>query len=122
MAWSPRWGEVRAALGVEAVLPAVREFSGAQLADVPPYVGFGPQLYRLLGMKAAQDYCIPGTTRTRVAEETLRTWLRLYRLKGFEALKPKPRKDAGDSRALPQQEVKDLLVSIKDQGLRISNP
>lgn len=36
-------GDVRAALGVEEVLPAVREFAGAQLADVPPYVGFGPR-------------------------------------------------------------------------------
>ena len=72
-------------------------------------------LYRLLETKAAQDYCIPGSTRTRVAEETLRTWLRLYRRGGFEALKPKTRKDAGDSRALPQ-EVKDLLVSLKEDN------
>lgn len=76
-------------------------------------------LYRLLEVKAAKDYCIPGTTRTRVAEETMRTWLRAYRLLGFEALKPKPRKDAGDSRALPQ-DVKDLLVSIKDDNPELS--
>jgi transposase len=76
-------------------------------------------LYRLLEVKAAADYCIPGSTRTRVAEETLRTWLRLYRRGGFEALKPKPRKDAGDSRALTQ-EVKDLLVSIKEDNAELS--
>lgn len=76
-------------------------------------------LYRLLEVKAAEDYCIPGSTRTRVAEETLRTWLRLYRGGGFEALKPKLRKDAGDSRALPQ-EVKDLLVSIKEDNGELS--
>lgn len=76
-------------------------------------------LYRLLEVKAAEDYCIPGSTRTRVAEETLRTWLRLYRRGGFEALKPKPRKDAGDSRALPH-EVKDLLVSIKEDNSELS--
>jgi putative transposase len=76
-------------------------------------------LYRRLEVKAAEDYCIPGSTRTRVAEETLRTWLRLYRRGGFEALKPKPRKDAGDSRALPQ-EVKDLLVSIKEDNGELS--
>jgi len=76
-------------------------------------------LYRLLETKAAQDYCIPGSTRTRVAEETLRTWLRLYRRGGFEALKPKTRKDAGDSRALPQ-EVKDLLVSLKEDNSELS--
>ncbi len=76
-------------------------------------------LYRLLGAKAAKDYCIPGSTRTRVAEETMRTWLRLYRQKGFDALKPRPRKDAGESRALPQ-EVKDALVSIKEDNPELS--
>jgi transposase InsO family protein len=76
-------------------------------------------LYRLLTEKAAKDYCIPGTTRTRVAEETMRTWLRRYRQRGFDALKPRPRKDTGDSRAL-SQEVKDLLVSIKDDNPELS--
>jgi hypothetical protein len=40
-------------------------------------------LYRLLEEKAAKDYSIPGTTRTRVAPETLRAWLRRYRLYGL---------------------------------------
>lgn len=31
-------------------------------------------LYRLLEEKAAKDYCIPGSPRTRIAEETLRDW------------------------------------------------
>lgn len=76
-------------------------------------------LYRLLEVKAAGDYCIPGSTRTRVAEETLRTWLRHYRQRGFDALRPRPRSDAGDSRALPQ-EVKDLLVSLKEDNRELS--
>ena len=66
-------------------------------------------LYKLLEEKSAKDYCIPGSSRTRVAEETLRTWLRQYRRFGFEALKPKPRSDTGSTRALPQ-EVKDLWL------------
>lgn len=88
----------------------------AELARIEPGT---KGLYRLLETKAAKDYCIPGSRRTRVAEETLRTWLRLYRRGGFEALKPKPRKDAGDSRALPQ-EVKDLLVSLKEDNSELS--
>jgi hypothetical protein len=40
-------------------------------------------------------------------------------LASVEALKPKPRKDAGDSRALTQ-EVKDLLVSIKEDNAELS--
>jgi transposase InsO family protein len=88
-------------------------FRHGLIADLARLAPGTKGLYRLLEEKAAKDYCIPGSPRTRVAEETLRTWLRLYRLKGFEGLVPRPRKDAGESRALPQ-EVKDLLVSIKE--------
>ena len=76
-------------------------------------------IYRLLEEKAGQVYCIPGTGRTRVAEETLRGWLRLYRQRCFEALMPRPRSDAGSSRALPQ-EVKDLLLSVKEDNPELS--
>lgn len=94
-------------------------FRHGLIADLARLAPGTKGLYRLLEVKAAQDYCIPGTTRTRVAEETLRTWLRVYRLKGFEGLIPRPRKDAGESRALPQ-EVKDLLVSLKDDNAELS--
>lgn len=49
----------------------------------------------------ATDHQIPGSQRTRVAESTLRDWLRDYRAGGFDALKPKRRIDAGHPRALP---------------------
>lgn len=39
----PTLGEVRAALGVESVLPAARRLSGEQLVRMPPCVGFGPR-------------------------------------------------------------------------------
>ena len=71
------------------------------------------KLYARLKEKAAKSYCIPGSRRTMVAVETLRDWLGLYRVGGFDALKPKPRKDIGSARAIPL-EVVDLLVSIKD--------
>jgi len=71
-------------------------------------------LYKLLEEKGARDYAIPGSTRVRVAPETIRDWLKNYRKGGFEALKPKPRNDQGQSRALPR-EVADLLLSIKDE-------
>lgn len=76
-------------------------------------------LYRQLLKKAEGDYQIPGTTRNRVAMETMRDWLKAYRKAGFEGLKPRPRKDVGQSRALPQ-EVSDLLVSIKDNNPELS--
>ena len=48
-------------------------------------------LYRLIEEKATHDYEIPGTSRTRIAAETIRDWLKAYRRGGFEALLPKPR-------------------------------
>lgn len=57
----------------------------------------------------AADHQIPGSQRTRVAESTLRDWLRDYRAGGFEALKPRRRSDAGQPRALPAALVERLL-------------
>jgi putative transposase len=71
------------------------------------------KLYERLRDKARRSYCIPGTRRTKVAIETMRDWIKLYKQGGFEALKPKPRKDIGASRAIPQP-VLDRLVELKD--------
>jgi transposase InsO family protein len=76
-------------------------------------------LYEKLEKKADQDYRIPGTLRTRVAAETLRDWLKAYRKGGFDALLPKQRSDAGQSRSL-LPEVADLLLSIKDDNRELS--
>lgn len=70
-------------------------------------------LYERLRDKAAKSYCIPGSRRTRVATETLRDWLTAYKAGGFDALRPKPRADIGQARAIPQA-VSDLLVHLKD--------
>lgn len=82
----------------------------------------GPEdkgLYGLLRKKAEGEYRIPGTTRSRVAAETMRDWLKAHRKAGFDGLKPRPRKDAGQSRSVPQ-EVVDLLVSIKEGNPELS--
>lgn len=71
-------------------------------------------LYDLLKVKSDKDYEIPGTLRRRVAVETIRHWLKLYRKGGFDALYPKTRKDSETSRAIPQ-EVQDLLIALKDE-------
>src|SRR3972149_1408262 len=57
-------------------------------------------LYARLRDKARADYTIPGSTRTRVAPETLRHWIKDYRQGGFDALLPKGRADRGRPRAL----------------------
>jgi transposase InsO family protein len=76
-------------------------------------------LYARLKEKAAIDYRIPGSTRVRVAEETIRDWLKAYRKGGLDALMPKLRSDHGQSHALPR-EISDLLVAIKDEKPELS--
>jgi transposase InsO family protein len=70
-------------------------------------------LNRRLREKAAREYDIPGSARRRVATETLRDWLYAYRRGGFDALKPRPRRDTGQARALPQA-VADQLCTLKE--------
>ena len=88
----------------------------ADLVHLPPGT---PGLYQRLAEKAAKDYQIPGTSRTRVATETLRDWLKRYRKGGFEALMPKARIDRGQSRTLPAPVVERLL-SIKEANPKLS--
>ncbi len=88
----------------------------ADLVHLPPGT---KGLYRRLEEKAAPDYSIPGSARTRVAPETLRDWLKRHRHGGFEALMPKPRADRGQSRSLSPRAV-DLLLSLKEGNPKLS--
>jgi len=82
----------------------------ADLLHLPP----GDRtLHRRLREKADREYDIPGSARRRVAAETLRDWLYAYRRGGFDALKPRPRGDTGQTRALPQA-VADQLCALKE--------
>ena len=76
-------------------------------------------LYAQLREKAAKVYEIPGSRRCRVAAETLREWLAVYRRGGFEALHPKPRCDQGRARAIPQ-EMADVLCALKEETPALS--
>ena len=82
----------------------------AELVRLPPGT---PGLYRRLEAIAAQDHRIPGSSRTRVAAETLRDWLKRYREGGFEALLPRPRADRGTPRALSAA-IAEALLAIKE--------
>jgi putative transposase len=78
-------------------------------------------LYALIKKKAGQRYTIPGSRRTKVAEETIRSWLKKYRKGGFDALQPKTRMDKGKARRLPQ-EVADVLLTIKEENPEFTVP
>jgi transposase InsO family protein len=59
----------------------------------------GPKCY-LRAAIAAQSHTIPHSRRHSVSVPTLRRWQHAYRTAGFDALKPKPRRDRGAARAL----------------------
>ena len=89
----------------------------AEFVHQPPGT---PGLYARLQEKAEREYAIPGTSRTRVAAETLRDWIKRYRHQGgFEALLPKPRSDRGQSRSLPAA-VAEALIAAKEEQPKLS--
>lgn len=88
----------------------------ADLIHLPPGT---KGLYGLIAEKAARSYAIPGSSRTRVACETIRDWLKKYRKDGFNGLLPKGRNDKGRSRSLPP-EVADLLIATKEENPELS--
>jgi hypothetical protein len=78
-------------------------------------------LYARLREKAAHSYVIPGSTRTRIAAETLRDWLKLYRRGGFQALVPQPRADLGSARGIGP-ELALALVGLKEERPELGIP
>ena len=81
------------------------------IADLVHWPKATKGLYAAMQAKAERDYSIPGSSRTRIAAETLRDWLKAYRRGGFEALMPKPRADRGQVRGLPPSVVEALLTT-----------
>ena len=96
----------------EELRKAVALFRYGLIADVLRLPPGSADIRRTLNEKAQRSYVIPGTRRTRVAVETMRDWLSLYRNGGFEALYPKTRSDRGQPRRLPP-EVAEVLLTLK---------
>jgi len=84
--------------GVIADLVTARKYSRGELA-------------RLLREKSERSWQIPGSDRTRIAQDTIRYWIRLYRRGGgkLEALYPRDREDEGKSRSLGEESALALL-------------
>ena len=74
----------------------------------------GEEMRRIIN----QRHTIPGTTRERVAESTVRHWLRDYQRGGFDALKPRARADRGEPRSL-SPELSERFVQIKEENPRL---
>lgn len=88
-------------------------FRYGAIADLVHLEPGTPGLYKRIKDKAEKLWPIPYSRRNRLAAETIRHWLKLYRKGGFDALRPKTRTDAGSCRRMPQA-VADRLLSIKE--------
>jgi transposase InsO family protein len=93
---------------------AVALFRYGVIAELVRLEPGAPGLYERITELAAREYTIPGTTRTRVAAETIRHWLKRYRSGGFDALVPKARADRGRPRKIAD-DVAELLIAIKEE-------
>jgi transposase InsO family protein len=67
---------------------------------------------------AAQQHDIPHSSRHTVSTSTLARWERIYQERGFEGLKPKPRSDRGQSRALSSETLDRAETLKREQPLR----
>jgi len=102
-------------------LQRVALFRYGLIADLLHIKAGSGELYEEIRKRAARQHEIPGSARSRVAGETIRTWLKRYRRQGFDGLVPKLRGDRGQSRTIPQ-DVSDILVSIKEENPALSVP
>jgi transposase InsO family protein len=82
----------------------------AQLIHNPPDPG---QQERILREIAARSYQIPGSTRHRVSVTSLRRMLKAFQAGGFDALRPRRRRDAGQPRAFPP-EVLEQAIALRE--------
>src|SRR2546427_841480 len=73
------------------------------------------ELTRRAQQIAARHYDIPGSQRISISVDTLLHWALRYRTGGFAALAPQPRRDRGQSRALPPQ-LADLTERRKREN------
>jgi transposase InsO family protein len=73
---------------------------------ISPFLAADPprgQRYKLIEQLASRQWVLEEGSLVSPQPETIRYWLRLYRVGGFEALKDKPRRDAGQPRGLTAQ-------------------
>ena len=73
----------------------------------------------LIRLQSGKLWAIPGSSRIRVGETTIRDWIRLYGERGFDGLLPKRRRDQAKPRRMPP-EVIDAVLSIKGDTPELS--
>ena len=76
-------------------------------------------IYARIRQKSENEYDIPGSSKTRVAAETIRDWVKKYRKFGFDGLYPAVRVDKGVARKI-SKEIADALLLTKEDNLKLT--
>jgi putative transposase len=97
----------------ELYVQEIMDFRYGVISDLTnTHLEYG-ELNELIKQKTKLRHKIPYSERTRVTAACIRNWLFLYRKYGKEGLAPKPRKDAGVSKALPEHESSLILSTLE---------
>lgn len=72
------------------------------------------ELLAHLHQVAASHHQIPFSARLTVSFKTLWRWLVAYRKLGFDGLKPRPRRDEGTPRRVPQEFI-DRAIALRQE-------
>jgi len=89
----------------------VSDFRFGIIADLVYSHASGKELAKLIAEKAALNYTIPFSQKTKITQSCIRKWLSAYRAKGRDALVSKIRKDKGTCRAIADGE-KELILKL----------
>lgn len=73
---------------------------------------------RLREQIAGRHYDIPCSSHSTISTSTLARWERTYQAGGFDALKPRPRADKGDCRAISPETLDRAETLKREQPLR----
>lgn len=63
--------------------------------------------------QAGKEHIFAGYGTRRISVSTMKAWLKVYRTKGFDGLKPKNRTDSGRPRRLDDETIKTIEIKCK---------
>ena len=97
----------------ERVRTQIADFRYSVVAELcNPYLS-DEEKKSLLKEKSARQYAIPGSTKTGISSETIRSWATKYRLHGKEGLLPKQREDRGRPRSFKDNEAQAIIEKLE---------
>ncbi len=97
----------------ERVRTQIADFRYSVVAELcNPYLS-DEEKKLLLKEKSARQYVIPGSTKTGISSETIRSWATKYRLHGKEGLLPKQREDRGRPRSFEDKEAQAIIEKLE---------